>query len=104
LGGEPRPRASLDLRSTTQTRPSISFARPETTKEEEFENVGLGLVDEHKTKKRGFFGRFGDNSDSAAGTEHKSVSHHGFHIGGRRRGQSGSGEELGEIKKPIDQL
>lgn len=70
------------------------FEKPVPTAEEGFEEVGL--ADETKQpKKKGFFTRFGDSSEShgASGTSR-------FHIGGRKRGQSGTGEELGTIQRP----
>ncbi|PSK40318.1 hypothetical protein B9Z65_21 [Elsinoe australis] len=84
------PRASLDSRLPTQPRHSSSFTRPEPTREEDFEDVGLN--DEAKPKKRGFFDRFNNSNDPS----HESGHH--FHIGGRKRGQSGTGQELGDIK------
>ncbi|PNS19819.1 hypothetical protein CAC42_7786 [Sphaceloma murrayae] len=84
------PRASLDSRLPVQPRHSSSFTRPEPTREEDFEDVGLN--DEIKPKKRGFFQRFGDLNDQG------NDSGHHFHIGGRKRGQSGTGQELGEVK------
>ncbi|KAF4549584.1 Hypothetical protein D9617_21g098050 [Elsinoe fawcettii] len=84
------PRASLDSRIPYQPRHSSSFNRPEPTREEDFEDVGLN--DEAKPKKRGFFGRFGEAND------HSHENGHHFHIGGRKRGQSGTGQELGDIK------
>lgn len=84
------PRASLDSRMPAQSRMSSTFQRPEPTQEEDFEDVGLN--DEAKPKKRGFFGRFGDANENA-----HPPGHHGFHIGGRKRGQSGTGQELGDM-------
>jgi len=68
------------------------FERQPPTAEEGFEDVGLN--DEAKQmKKKGFFSKFGDSESSA---------HPGsrFHITGRKRGQSGTGEELGSIQRP----
>ena len=45
-------------------------------------------------RKKGFFSKLTEGSDSAPSTTGR------FHIGGRKRGQSGIGEELGSIKKP----
>ena len=70
------------------------FERHPPTAEEGFEDVGLN--DEAKQpKKKGFFSKFGESSEPAA-------PHTGsrFHIGGRKRGQSGVGEELGNIPRP----
>jgi hypothetical protein len=71
------------------------FERQPPTAEEGFEDVGLN--DETKqTKKKGFFSRLGENSDPASTTSPTSR----FHIGGRKRGTSGVGEELGSIQRP----
>jgi hypothetical protein len=65
--------------------------------EEKFDEVGLN--DETKPpKKKGIFARFGDSSD-APQSSNKSSSF-GFHIPGRKRGQSGGGSELGAMKGP----
>ncbi|KAI4142201.1 MAG: hypothetical protein L6R39_005044 [Caloplaca ligustica] len=77
--------------------------RPQPTKEEAFEDVGL--EDEAKQqppKKRGIFARFGDNSETAASgdSSRPTSSHRGFHLPGRKRGQSGQGAELGNINRP----
>jgi len=68
--------------------------------EEAFEDVGLN--DEVKPKKKGFLSRFGDSSSDAqpAGATKSSTSSFGFHIPGRKRGQSGGGSELGSMKVP----
>ena len=64
--------------------------------EEKFEEVGLN--DETKPKKKGIFARFGDTSDTPpSGTKSTSF---GFHIPGRKRGQSGGGSELCAMKGP----
>lgn len=71
------------------------FERQPPTAEEGFEDVGLN--DETKqTKKKGFFSRLGENSDPTSTTSSTSR----FHIGGRKRGTSGVGEELGSIERP----
>jgi len=102
-------RQSLDSRAArhpTHHRGAVNgnhFERPQRTEEEEeaFEDVGLN--DDPKPKKKGIFSRFGDSSGEAhhPSAEHdKSPSahqHHGFHIPGRKRGQSGQGSELGSI-------
>lgn len=64
--------------------------------EETFEDVGLS--DEVKPKKKGFLSRFGDSSNDAQ--QAKSSTSFGFHIPGRKRGQSGGGSELGSMKLP----
>jgi hypothetical protein len=65
--------------------------------EETFEDVGL---DEVKPKKKGFLSRFGDSSNDAQPTAKSSTSSFGFHMPGRKRGQSGVGSELGSMKVP----
>ena len=65
--------------------------------EETFEEVGL--TDEVKPKKKGFLSRFGDSSNDAQPAAKSSTSF-GFHIPGRKRGQSGVGSELGSMKVP----
>lgn len=64
-------------------------------KEEVFEEVGLN--DEVKPKKKGIFARFGDSGD--APSSGKSTPF-GFHMPGRKRGQSGGASELNSISKP----
>ncbi|KAB8291304.1 hypothetical protein EYC80_009990 [Monilinia laxa] len=67
------------------------FDRQPPTAEEGFEDVGLndGANDFTKqTKKKGFFSKFGDEALPS------------FHMPGRKRGQSGTGEELGTFPKP----
>jgi hypothetical protein len=75
------------------------FDRQPATAEEGFEDVGLN--DEHakQAKKRGFFSKFGDGSGSEQATPSTTTGSR-FHIGGRKRGQSGVGEELGSIQRP----
>jgi len=71
------------------------FERQPPTAEEGFEDVGLN--DEAKqTKKKGFFSRLGESSEPTSQTPSGSR----FHIGGRKRGTSGVGEELGSIQRP----
>ena len=55
-----------------------------------------------KPKKRGIFSRFGDQVDMPASEDapRPSSSHRGFHLPGRKRGQSGQGAELGNIDRP----
>lgn len=73
------------------------FDRQPPTAEEGFEDVGLN--DEHakQVRKRGFFSKFGDGSEQATPS---ATTGSRFHIGGRKRGQSGVGEELGNIQRP----
>ncbi|KAL9120216.1 MAG: hypothetical protein Q9187_003230 [Circinaria calcarea] len=100
-------RQSLDSRSSRVGTPRSAingtgrFERPNTTDEEGFEEVGLN--DESKPKKRGLFSRFGDSIDppsAADDSTRPTSSHRGFHIPGRKRGQSGVGAELGNIDRP----
>jgi len=72
------------------------FERQPPTAEEGFEDVGLNDEQTKQPKKKGFFSRIGESSEpnSASPTTSR------FHIGGRKRGQSGVGEELGSIPRP----
>lgn len=93
-------RTSLDSRFSRINSPSMrstSFERPERMEEETFEDVGLN--DEAKPKKKGLFARFGDSSDTQQ-SANKSSTSFGFHIPGRKRGQSGGGSELSAVKTP----
>ena len=78
------------------------FERPQPTDEEAFEEVGLNDEAKQPPKKRGIFSRFGENPEASPTGESSrpSSSHRGFHIPGRRRGQSGQGAELGSIERP----
>lgn len=70
------------------------FERQPPTAEEGFEDVGLN-DEKPAPKKKGFFSRFGED-----GSEQSNTSTGRFHImGGRKRGQSGVGEELGSMKR-----
>ncbi|KAL9604522.1 MAG: hypothetical protein Q9219_000487 [cf. Caloplaca sp. 3 TL-2023] len=97
------PRQSLDSKMTNPPRSSIrGMERPQPTSEEAFEDVGL--EDETKQqppKKRGIFARFGDNTETviAGDSSRPGSSHRGFHLPGRKRGQSGQGAELGNINR-----
>ncbi|KAL3428011.1 hypothetical protein PVAG01_01520 [Phlyctema vagabunda] len=90
-------RQSLDSRMPRIPRSAMNerrFERQPPTAEEGFEDVGLN--DESKQpppKKKGFFSKFGDSSEERS----SSPSSSRFHIGGRKRGQSGVGEELGSM-------
>lgn len=86
----------------------IDRERPETTDEERFEEVGLS--DESTKapqKKKGIFSRFGDNTSDvpalSGDAARPNSSHRGFHLPGRKRGQSGQGAELGNIEKLVPQ-
>ncbi|KAJ5098873.1 hypothetical protein N7532_005874 [Penicillium argentinense] len=92
-------RTSLDsrfCRINSLANRSTSFEKPPSMEEETFEEVGLN--DEVKPKKKGLFARFGDNSGDAQHSGSKSSTSFGFHIPGRKRGQSGGGSELGAMK------
>ena len=74
--------------------------------EEQFKDIGLN-DDEVKPppKKKGVFSRFGDlnfanSSDSQSSTGSRISSPFGFHLPGRKRGQSGAGAELGTVNPP----
>ena len=77
-----------------------TFQKPSATEEHGFEDVGLN--DEAKPKKRGFLSRFGETGADASGssTDATASTHHGFHLPGRKRGQSGKGAELGNMQRP----
>ncbi|RFU30007.1 hypothetical protein B7463_g6308, partial [Scytalidium lignicola] len=72
------------------------FEKQPTTAEEGFEDVGLNDEQGRQAKKKGFFSKFGESSDSSS----QPASGSRFHITGRKRGQSGVGEELGTIPGP----
>jgi hypothetical protein len=77
-----------------------TFEKPGAT-DEAFEDVGLN--DEAKPKKKSFLSRtFGESAvdTNPNVTGNATASHHGFHLPGRKRGQSGKGAELGAIEKP----
>lgn len=95
-------RRSLDVRRSRATpRSSMQQARhsesADRVPEEGFEDVGLN--DEPKpapAKKRGIFARFGDSSNNNADSkqEERASSGHHFSLTGRKRAESGKGEEL----------
>lgn len=82
-----------------QGRPSETTDR---VPEEGFEDVGLN--DEPKpapAKKRGIFSRFGDNNNNNADKqEERPSSGHHFSLTGRKRAESGKGEELKPMGRP----
>ena len=85
---------------------SESFSRPEPTTEDEegFEDVGLNDEGKQPPKKKSIFARFGDSSETPVmgDAPRPSSSHRGFHLPGRKRGQSlGQGAELGNMDRPI---
>ncbi|RDW94538.1 hypothetical protein BP5796_00301 [Coleophoma crateriformis] len=91
-------RQSLDSRMPRLPRSAMNerrFERQPPTAEEGFEDVGLNDETKHQPKKKGFFSKFGDGSDERAPSPTSSR----FHIGGRKRGQSGVGEELGSMSR-----
>lgn len=97
-------RTSLDSRFSRMTSPSRAhsgFEKKPESMEEEFEEVGLD-DEEAKPKKKGIFSRLGDlTSDSQTpSSSNTKTSHLGFHIPGRKRGQSNVGSELGAMKTP----
>lgn len=67
--------------------------------EECFEDVGLN-DEEAKPKKKGIFSRFGDFSSDNPASGNPPKAGLGFHLPGRKRGQSGTGSELGSMKPP----
>ena len=107
----PTPRRSLDARfaKSPVSRPSAQFDRPPPTEEETFEDIGLDGDSKPKeelrqqpAKKKGIFARFGDQtaeSQSPTDAPRPTSSHRGFHLPGRKRGQSGQGAELGTIEQ-----
>ncbi|KAM0723048.1 hypothetical protein Q7P37_001247 [Cladosporium fusiforme] len=109
-----RPRASLDSRtfqsfqssprkSTNLARPGPGPIVPPMREEEDFEDVGLNddpkPAQQAPPKKRGFLSRLTDsNSDQATVGAQDSK----WHFGGRKRGQSGQGAELGSMPNRED--
>lgn len=80
------------------------FALPDPTYEHErFEDVGLNDEGNQPPKKKSIFARFGDNYEPTMSGDapRPSSSHRGFHLPGRKRGQSGQGAELGNIDRPV---
>jgi hypothetical protein len=70
------------------------FERQPPTAEEGFEDVGLNDDPAKHAKKKSFFSKFGDSDSTLSPTASR------FHIPGRKRGQSGTGEELGNMQRP----
>lgn len=91
---------------------SKTFQKPEREltpePENEFEDVGLNDETNKPVKKKGFLSRFGDNTTTGLNTSATPPStsdgpksgHFGFHLTGRKRGQSGVGSELGNFERP----
>lgn len=93
-------RTSLDSRPSTRlptrsTLNSSTFEKP-TAEEDGFEDVKLSEEPKQQPKKKSFLSRFGDSSGDSGSV--KDDGKHHFHlIPGRRRGQSGTGAELGDM-------
>ena len=107
-----RPRASLDSRtfqpsprkSTNLQRPPPVPLAPAMREEEGFEDVGLNDDPKPLTqqapppKKRGFLSRLTDSSNNDQATPGATSGQDSkWHFGGRKRGQSGQGAELGSM-------
>ncbi|KAL1654581.1 hypothetical protein SLS61_002770 [Didymella pomorum] len=91
-------RESFDsYRRSFQGRPSESTDR---VPEEGFEDVGLNDEPKPAPKKRGIFSRFGDNNNADNKTEERPSSGHHFSLTGRKRAESGKGEELKPMGRP----
>lgn len=95
-------RTSLDSRFSRVTSPSALYAngfdKPESMEEEPFEDVGLDdEVKPQHPKKRGLFSRFGDFTTTTDPESKGNFPHLNFHLPGRKRGQSGTGSELGAM-------
>lgn len=93
-------------RRSESTQNSIGEPEPRKSAEEEgFEDVGLNDEAKQPPKKRGIFARFGDSVENqpTADSARPSSSHRGFHLPGRKRGQSGQGAELGNIQRPTNE-
>ncbi|EHY55531.1 hypothetical protein HRR83_009474 [Exophiala dermatitidis] len=99
-------RTSLDSRASTRfptrsTLNSSTFEKP-AAEDDAFEDVKLN--DETKQaqpKKRSFLARFGDsNSNGDSGSVKDDGKHHFHLLPGRKRGQSGTGNELGDMPRP----
>lgn len=94
-------RTSLDSRQVRLPRPIMNgstFDKPQTIPAEDsaFEDVGLN-DDPAKPKKRSFLSRFGESTSSNANTSDDGKPHHFHLLSGRKRGQSGTGSELGNM-------
>lgn len=85
------------------SRPALNgntFDKPETVRDEDFEDVKLNdEAAKQQSKKKSFLSRFSESNNEPSAAAPESKSHH-FHLPGRKRGQSGSGSELGEVKRP----
>lgn len=75
------------------------FEKEPPTPEESFEDVGLD-DQKQQPRKRGFFSKLTETQDKdAAGTTGQQTMSR-FLMGGRKRGQSGQGAELGAMEQP----
>ncbi|OGM47533.1 hypothetical protein ABOM_004227 [Aspergillus bombycis] len=92
-------RTSLDSRFSHLPSPYAKGLekQPTSMEEEQFEDVGLDDDNEAKPKKKGLFSRLGDFTND---NQTSSNSKLGFHIPGKKRGQSNVGSELGSMKLP----
>jgi hypothetical protein len=78
-----------------------TFERPEPVRDDSFDDVKLNdEATKTQPKKKSFLSRFSETNNETT-SESKDGKHH-FHFG-RKRGQSGSGSELGEVKRPESQ-
>lgn len=80
-----------------------TFDRPEPIEDDNFDDVKLNDESNRTTqpKKKSFLSRFSEsNNDAASDSKDGKDGKHHFHFPGRKRGQSGSGSELGEVKRP----
>lgn len=98
-------RTSLDSRSFHLPRASLNgntFERPTPTRDESFDDVKLtDDTTKNQPKKKSFLSRFSETAPDGT-SETKDGKHH-FHFG-RKRGQSGSGSELADVKRPDAQV
>ena len=92
-------RTSLDSRFPRLPSPYVKGLQkqPTSMEEEQFEDVGLDDDNEAKPKKKGLFSRLGDFTNDSQTSSNSKL---GFHIPGRKRGQSNVGSELGSMKSP----
>lgn len=85
---------------------SDNFEPPKSADEEGFEDVGLNDEAKQPPKRRGIFARFGESNaetPTSGDSARPGSSHRGFHLPGRKRGQSGTGAELASIDKPMNE-
>lgn len=65
-----------------------------------FEDVKLNEEAKQQPKKKSFLSRFGDSSGDVGTIKEEGGKHHFHLIPGRKRGQSGTGNELGDMARP----